>query len=77
MLRAVRGIYQGGVVRPIEAVGLPGRHEVVITFLDRERENGKKAFIASAGSWKDLDAVAIKRWLYEQRSVSQRPRPRI
>lgn len=76
MLKAVRGIYDGGVARPVEPLDLDGRHEVVITFLNGEG-TGKASFIAAAGSWSDLDAEVLKRRLYERRSIRQRPRPRL
>lgn len=76
MLKAVRGIYDGGVVRPLEPLDMVGCHEVIITFLDGERA-GKDAFIGAAGSWEDVDTEALKRQLYEQRSISQRPTPQL
>ena len=74
MLKAVRGIYDGGVVRPLEPLDLAGRHDVVITFLNGEGDR-KETFIAAAGSWHDLDAEALKRQLNERRSIRQRPQP--
>lgn len=76
MLKAVRGIYEGGAARPTEPISLLGRHEVIITFLDGAH-GGKDAFLAAAGSWSDLDTEALKHRLYAKRSLHQRPQPRL
>ena len=75
MLKAVRGVYEGGVVHPVEPLAVSGRHEVIITFVDGGGQGAKELFVAAAGSWADLDTEALKRRLYEQRSMSRRPQP--
>ena len=76
MLKTRRAIYEGGVVRPLEPIELTGRHEVMITFLNGGQPS-KEACVVAAGSWQDLDTEALKRQLYEQRSISQRPQRRL
>lgn len=76
MLKAVRGIYEEGVARPLEPVDVAGRQEVIITFVNGEPRS-HQGFLAAAGSWADVDAEALKTAIYAQRSVNQRPQPRL
>ena len=76
MLKAVRGIYEGGVARPLEPIGVVDRAEVIITFLDKAPER-EAEFLAAAGSWHDVDTETMKRELYEERLLHQRPPPQL
>ena len=43
MLTSVKGIYENGIIRPLENVGIEGTSEVIITFLSTKKINKKDA----------------------------------
>jgi predicted DNA-binding antitoxin AbrB/MazE fold protein len=71
MLTTIKGLYENGVVRPLEKVDIVGKAEVIITFLDVSKFR-KKTFLSAAGSWKDIDTERIKKEIYKDRKVSTR-----
>lgn len=71
MLTTIKGIYEDGVIKPLEKIKVKGKTEVIITFLDSAK--GKKsAFLAAVGSWKDVDTEALKKQVYENKRISTR-----
>ncbi len=71
MLTTIKGIYEDGVIKPLEKIEVKGKAEVIITFLDSKR--GKKsAFLSAAGSWRDVDTESLKKQIYENRRISAR-----
>ena len=56
---AVRGIYDGEVVKLLEPVGVKKKAEVIVTFLDtlrvRKRDDAKatEEFLKICGTWED------------------------
>lgn len=56
-MMSVKGIFEDGVIKLTEPVGLNGRHDVIITFLDTEKENApidKDRILGFAGMLNDL-----------------------
>lgn len=71
MLTTIKGIYENGVIKPLEKVKVKGKAEVIIIFLDTARKK-KSTFLSAAGSWKDVDTEALKKRIYENRKISHR-----
>ena len=71
MLTTIKGIYEDGVIKPLEKIKVKDKTEVIITFLDSAKEK-KSAFLSAAGSWKDVDTEALKKQIYESRRISAR-----
>ncbi len=46
MLTSVKGIYDNGIIRPLEKVGIMGKSEVIITFLNTAKIN-KRSILKS------------------------------
>lgn len=59
MLAAVKGVYEKGVVRPLEPIGVTGRVDVIITFLVPSA--ARHSLARSAGAWKGLDIAITNR----------------
>ncbi|MFQ5455912.1 MAG: antitoxin family protein [Nitrospirota bacterium] len=76
MLITIRGLYEEGIVKPLEKVDIKGKAEVMITFLDTPKWT-KSVFISAAGSWKDMDTEELKKQIYESRMVSTRREVRL
>jgi hypothetical protein len=70
---AIRGIYDGKVVQPLEKVDAPENSEVVITFPDHAaRKAADETFWATFGSWKDdRPAEEIIKDIYASRTTSR------
>lgn len=61
MLKAVRGVYDRGVARPVEPLNIVGRHDVIITFINGKRR--MKAPMHAQAAWqKLLKAARQVRW---------------
>ena len=73
MLAAVKGVYEKGVIKPLEPIGLKGRVDVIITFL--APTDAKCSFASSAGAWRDIDTAKLKRAIYRRRRLVSRPVP--
>ena len=71
MLTTIKGIYEDGVVKPLEKVDVKGKAEVMIIFLDNKKRK-KSAFLSAAGSWKETDTEMLKKQIYETRRISTR-----
>ena len=41
MLTSVKGVYKKGIIKPLEKVGIEGKSDVIITFLDTGKINKK------------------------------------
>ena len=66
MLTTIKGIYEDGIIKPLEKVGVKGRVEVIITFLNTPKKR-KLAFLSTAGSWEDIDTDKLKKNIYKNR----------
>jgi predicted DNA-binding antitoxin AbrB/MazE fold protein len=76
MLTTIKGIYEDGIIKPLEKVDVKGKAEVIITFLNTPK--GKKStFLSSAGSWEDIDTDTLKKKIYENRGISARGKIRL
>jgi len=71
MLTTIKGLYENGIIRPLEKIDIKGKVEVIITFLETSQDKNT-AFIAAAGSWKDIDTEKLKEQIYESRKISSR-----
>jgi predicted DNA-binding antitoxin AbrB/MazE fold protein len=71
MLTSVKGIYENGVIKPLEDVHISGKSEVIITFLDSIEEKAAN-LAAAAGAWKDYDTDALKENIYSSRKIDTR-----
>ncbi|MFH1860420.1 MAG: antitoxin family protein [bacterium] len=71
MLTTVKGIYEDGIIKPLEKIRVKGKTEVIVIFLDTTREK-KSVFLSAAGAWKDVDTEALKMRIYENRKISTR-----
>jgi len=74
MLAAVKGVYEKGVIKPLEPIGLKGRVDVIITFL--APTDAKQSIKDSAGAWKGLDIKTTKRSACRRRSRNGVPAKR-
>jgi predicted DNA-binding antitoxin AbrB/MazE fold protein len=70
MLTTIKGIYEDGVIRPLEEVNIKGKAEVIIIFLNTTKK--RDTFLSVAGSWKDIDTETLKKQIYENRKISIR-----
>ena len=71
MLTSVKGIYENGIIKPLEDVHISGKSEVIITFLDNIEEKVSK-LSAAAGAWKDYDTDTLKENIYSSRNIDTR-----
>ena len=71
MLTSIRGIYQNGIITPLEKVDIK-KADVIITFLETNREKMKESFLSAAGSWYDIDAEKLKEEIYKNRESDSR-----
>jgi predicted DNA-binding antitoxin AbrB/MazE fold protein len=71
MLTTIKGIYEDGIIKPLEKVDVKGKAEVIITFLNSAKKR-KTAFLSTAGSWEDIDTDTLKKKIYENRRISTR-----
>lgn len=71
MSTTIKGLYENGIIKPLEKVNIKGKVEVIITFLDTSKDR-KTTFISAAGSWKDVDTEKLKGQIYESRRISTR-----
>lgn len=71
MLTTIKGLYEKGIIKPLEKIDIKGKVEVIITFLDTSKDK-RHAFISAAGSWKDVDTEKLKRQIYANRKISTR-----
>ncbi|ODS35052.1 hypothetical protein BEH94_03780 [Candidatus Altiarchaeales archaeon WOR_SM1_SCG] len=72
MATTVKGLYKGGIIKPLEDVNIEGKAEVIITFLDTVKKKRKIPFASAAGSWSDIDTEKLKKQIYEARGISTR-----
>ena len=79
MLKTLRVKYTKGILKPLEKLRLREGKEITITITEFSSSTRKKdAFAASAGSWKGtIDADKLIKDIYESRSVSTRPEPKL
>jgi predicted DNA-binding antitoxin AbrB/MazE fold protein len=79
MAREIRAKFSKGVIEPLEKVDLEEGEE--LTIIISERAKGKEmveALRASAGAWKGThDPEELKRNIYADRLINDRPEPRI
>ena len=73
MLAAVKGVYEKGVVRPLEPISVKGRVDVIITFLAPSAP--RRSLARSAGAWRSMDTAKLKRAIYRRRHLASRPEP--
>ena len=74
----IRARFSGGVLKPLEAVGLREGDEVSVTIVSSGGETSAGWLEKSAGGWVGLiDAEELKRSIYEGRLVSTRSEPRL
>jgi len=71
MLTTIKGIYEDGIIKPLEKINAEDKTEVIVIF-DFPKEKKKSIFISAAGSWKDVDTEALKNKIYESRRTSTR-----
>jgi len=71
MLTSIRGIYQNGIITPLEKINIK-KAEVIITFLETNQEKVKEDFLSTAGSWKDMDTEKLKEEIYKSRESDNR-----
>jgi predicted DNA-binding antitoxin AbrB/MazE fold protein len=50
MLTTIKGIYEDGIIKPLEKVDVKGKVEVIITFLNTAKKR-KSTFLCAASSW--------------------------
>ena len=41
MMTSVKGVYENGIIKPLEKIGIEGKSDVIITFLGTEKINKK------------------------------------
>ncbi len=74
----VRARVKGGVLEPLEKLDLPEGDEVVVTISPASPHRRGEGLEHSFGAWKDLiDCDALERTIYESRSISARPEPKL
>jgi len=73
MLAAVKGVYEKGVIKPLEPISLNGRGDAIITFFALTDTN--RSFESSAGAWLNRENDKLNRMLYSRRSLVSRPEP--
>jgi len=66
MLAAVKGVYEKGVIKPLEPIGLKRHVDVIITFL--APADAKQPIKDAAGAWNGLDIKITKRSACRRRS---------
>ncbi|MBN2736071.1 MAG: hypothetical protein JXR70_03760 [Spirochaetales bacterium] len=71
MLKTIKGIFQDGIITPLERINIK-RADVIITFLDSDVEEVKNNFLSAAGTWDDLDTEKLKNELYKSRESDLR-----
>lgn len=71
MLTAIKGVYENGIIKPLEEINIGGKMEVTITFLDTQKDR-KTPFLSAVGSWKYVDTERLKEQIYESRKISNR-----
>lgn len=76
MLTTIKGIYENGIIKPLEKVDVKGKVEVIITFLNTAKKR-KSTFLSAASSWEDIDTDTIKKKIYENRGISARGKIRL
>jgi predicted DNA-binding antitoxin AbrB/MazE fold protein len=75
----IRARVSNGVLEPLEPLNLPDGVEVHLNLADAPEPTDEdwEAFRSSAGSWADIDAEELIKYIYERRLVSTRPVPRL
>ena len=71
MLTTIKGIYEDGIIKPLEQVDINEKAEVMIIFLDTTKEK-KTTFFSAAGAWKEVDTETLKKQIYKNRRISTR-----
>lgn len=71
MLTTIRGIYQNGIITLLEKIDIK-KADVIITFLETNKENIKDKFLSAAGSWNDIDTEKLKEKVYKSRELDSR-----
>jgi predicted DNA-binding antitoxin AbrB/MazE fold protein len=76
MLTTIKGIYEDGIIKPLEKVNVKGKVEVIITFLNTAKKR-KSTFLCAASSWEDINTDTLKKKIYENRGISARGKIRL
>ena len=79
MAREIRAKFSKGVIEPLEKVDLEEGEELTIIISERAKGKGMvETLRATAGAWKGThDPEELKRNIYADRLISDRPEPRI
>ena len=72
MATTVKGLYSGGIIKPLGDVNIKGKAEVIITFPSTIKKKRKSHFASAAGSWSDINTEKLKKQIYEARGISTR-----
>jgi predicted DNA-binding antitoxin AbrB/MazE fold protein len=71
--RTIKGKYKRGVFEPLEPVVLPEDYVVEINVPDSATDEDDRAFLSSAGGWKDLVPEQFIEETYSRRLRGNRP----
>jgi len=78
MTRRIRARVTHGMLAPVEPRDLPDGSEVDVTVEAGPSEANVAAFRSAAGAWRGtIDAETLIRNVYEDRSLQNRPAPRL
>jgi predicted DNA-binding antitoxin AbrB/MazE fold protein len=74
--RIIKATYRNGIIEPLEELDLTDGAEVTVILEDVPpsllKEEKRKRFLASAGSWKDIVDEKFLDEIYRQRSLRTR-----
>ncbi len=79
MAREIKARFSKGKIEPLEELDLEEGDEVRVIIPERAEGKGMlEALRATAGGWKDLvDGEELKRKIYADRLISNRPEPKL
>ena len=80
MEKTIKARFSGGVIRPIEELGMEEGKELIITIAEVPPESDRtlEALRKSFGGWKGLiDADELKKNIYEDRLINTRNIPKL
>lgn len=79
MVKEIRARFSNGVIEPLEELDIEEGQELkVVISTPSKGKSMLEALRATAGGWKDLmDAEELKRNIYSDRLINNRPEPKL